>query len=87
MNYLDIGMNHIQAKEVLDAMGVTEKAGPKGQFRITRAPHERDNLALFVMAIRTLGAYSAVSRKSDVAVYAGQEENELVFRLKKAGEE
>lgn len=79
-----------QAKKTLDDMGVTEPAGLDGRFRIAKVPKKKD-LAAFVYALRTLGANSVDTgyggSKRSVGAERGYKADELIFRLKKEGEE
>jgi hypothetical protein len=71
------------AKAVLDQMGVTEQAGPNGEFRITRPPSNH-NLAMFVKAVRTLGERSVgtIAECSQVHYSTDQITGEVVFKIK-----
>lgn len=70
------------AKAVLDQMGVTESAGTDGRFRISHVPSNH-NLALFVKAIKVLGAYSVdTTTPSRVGVERGYKDDDLVFCIK-----
>jgi len=74
-----------EAKDSLDKMGVTAPAGLDGRFKIVRSPAKRD-LASFVKAVKTLGAWSTAIRDSDrVMVECGYAADELVFKLSKEG--
>ena len=77
-----------QAKKTLDDLGVTETAGVDGRFRIRKLPKPND-LDAFVYAMKTLGANSVDTGffKRSVGVERGYKAEELIFRLKKEGEE
>lgn len=74
-------MTPFEAKNVLDEMGVTEQLAIGNRFQIVRCPQRKD-LAAFVMAVKTLGAWSV---QTDVPARVGVERgfrgDELIFKL------
>lgn len=73
-----------EAKQALRDMGVISE-NHLGFFRVVRRPRLAD-LDLFVLAIKSLGAYSVQlgDYRAPVYVSSGDRANELVFRVERS---